>query len=415
MTVFLLILLFSLILYIIVRNYSIRRLSDELEEIISAYMLGDFEKRIFLKHRGKLTRVVNRLNEFSEIIGSRIRELERERLRWLSLLRGISDGIFLINDDNRVEIVNDTFLQEFSLKEEEVTGKRYSEALRDSVLIELIDSARDTGYTHRGDIVVDDTERIFRATVYPVRIEDRINIMVIFRDITERRELERLKRDFIANVSHELKTPITTIRGYVETLISESSEQPWDGREFLEIIHKNTLRMERLVHDLIQLSAIESGVVKMEKTGVDLEQFFSELKEEFRKETEKKGLQFEISLDSRLKSIKADPLRLKQILSNLIDNAIKFTERGSITLCAEKMNGKVVIFVEDTGIGIPEKYIPRLGERFFRVDPSRSRALGGTGLGLAIVKHLVQAHGWQLEIKSSPERGTRVNILIEDE
>ncbi len=415
MTALLLILLFSLIVYIIVRNYSIRRLSDELEEIINSYMLGDFEKRIFLKHRGRLTRVVNKLNEFSEIIGSRIRELERERLRWLSLLKGISDGIFLINDDNCVEIVNDTFLQEFSLKEEEVIGKRYSEALRDPVLIELIDSARNTGYTHRGDIVVDDTERIFRATVYPVRVEDRTNIMVIFRDITERRELERVKRDFIANVSHELKTPITTIRGYVETLISEASDQTEDRREFLEIIHKNTLRMERLVQDLIQLSAIESGVVKIEKTDVSFKEFFSELVEEFRKETEKKGLQFEISLDSRLKSIKADPLRLKQILSNLIDNAIKFTERGSITLGAERMNGEVVLFVEDTGVGIPEKYIPRLGERFFRVDPSRSRALGGTGLGLAIVKHLVQAHGWKIEFKSAPQEGTRVKILIKDE
>jgi two-component system phosphate regulon sensor histidine kinase PhoR len=411
----LVLLLLAGVVYIVIREYSIKRLSDELEEVINAYMLGDFRKRIFLRHRGSLSRVVGRLNEFSEIIGTRVRELERERQRWQGLLKGLSDGVFLINEDNRVEIVNETFLQEFSLSEDDVVGKRYSEALRDSVLIELIDASRTTGYTHRGDIVVDETGRIFRATVYPVNIEDRTNIMVIFRDITERRELERLKRDFIANVSHELKTPITTIRGYVETLIDETSEKNGDTREFLEIIHKNTLRMERLVQDLIQLSAIESGVVKIEKTDVMVEEFFSELIGEFRKEAEKKGLQLKLSLDSDLKSIKADPLRLKQIFSNLIDNAIKFTERGFISLGAETRGNTVVLFVQDTGIGIPEKFIPRLGERFFRVDPSRSRALGGTGLGLAIVKHLVQAQGWRIEFISSPAKGTRVNIFTNNE
>ncbi len=415
MTTLLLILLFFLIVYIVAREYSIKRLSDELQEVINAYMLGDFEKRIFLKHRGRLSRVINKLNEFSEIIGSRVRELERERLRWQSLLKGISDGVFLIDEDNHVEIVNDTFLQEFSLREEEVIGKRYSEALRDSVLIDLIDSARSTGYTHRGDVVVDDTERIFRATVYPVRIEDRTNIMVIFRDITERRELDRVKRDFIANVSHELKTPITTIKGYVETLIQDFTDNREKAMEFLEIINRNTLRMERLVHDLIQLSAIESGVIQIEKTELPIKRLFSELISEFGKEAEKKGLQIELSIDEDIETIRADPLRLKQILSNLIDNAVKFTEKGKITLGSVRQGNRTLLFVQDTGIGIPQRYLPRLGERFFRVDPSRSRALGGTGLGLAIVKHLVQAHGWSIEFTSTPQKGTRVNIIIKNE
>ncbi len=407
-------LLVLLLLYIILREHGIKRLSGELEEVINACMVGDFGKRIFLKPRGRLSRVVNKLNELSEIISSRIGELEKERVRWQSLLKGLSDGVFLIDEENRVEIVNDTFLQEFSLREEDVIGRRYSEALRDSVLIDLIDSARRKGYTHRGDILMDETGRIFRATVYPVKIEGKTNIMVIFRDITERRELERVKRDFIANVSHELKTPITTIRGYVETLMKEPDLKSDEAYEFLGIIHKNTLRMERLVQDLIQLSAIESGVVQIEKTEVELEQFFSELKGEFQKEAEKKGLSLKVSLKSDFTTVRADPLRLKQIFSNLIDNAIKFTEQGCITIGAIRQEGQGILFVEDTGIGIPEKYIPRLGERFFRVDPSRSRALGGTGLGLAIVKHLVQAHGWQLEIKSSPERGTRVNIFVNE-
>ncbi|RMG71319.1 MAG: PAS domain S-box protein [Nitrospirae bacterium] len=415
MTAALLVLISVLCIYILYRELSIRRLSDELEEILESCMLGEFNKRMFLPGRDRLSRVINRINNVAEITEQRIKKLEEEKIRWQSLLRGLSDAVLLVDEEDRVEIVNDTFLQEFNLKERDVRERLYSEAIREPVLIELIERARTTGLTQRGNIINEDTDRVFRATVYPVRLNHSTNIMVILRDITERKEVERLKRDFIANVSHELKTPITNIKGYVETLIEELSPECRDSLEFLRVIHKNTQRMERLVLDLIQLSSIESGAIRIEKREIGLKDFLKEVTEEFRKAAEQKGLAMSMSLEDEQEVIRADPLRLKQILSNLIDNAIKFTEKGSVVVGAFREDSLLILFVQDTGIGIPKKYIPRLGERFFRVDPSRSRELGGTGLGLAIVKHLVNAHGWRMEIESREASGTRVSIIVSED
>ncbi|NOX21309.1 MAG: PAS domain-containing sensor histidine kinase, partial [Nitrospirae bacterium] len=285
--------------------------------------------------------------------------------------------------------------------------------LRNTELIELIDRSIQTGKTQRNEIFFDEKERLYRATAYPIVLESGINVIMILRDLTERRHMERVKRDFIANVSHELKTPITTIKGYIETLMDTVVEDKDKAREFLEITYRNVIRMERLVEDLINLTGIESGVIKIEKRDVLLKDVFDELIKEFGPKAQKKGLKLLVELDNEEAKIQADQLRLRQILGNLIDNAIKFTESGTVTIGLTHRDNTRVLFVQDTGIGIPKEYIPRLGERFFRVDPSRSRALGGTGLGLAIVKHLVMAHDWKMNIESQPGKGTRINILID--
>ncbi len=408
-------LLFILLLAVIllVREINLRRLASEIEELINHYMVGDFSKRLFVKERNPLSRVVDRLNEFSEIIENRIKDLEAEKLRWNSLLRGLSDAVVLINSDNRIELVNNAFVNELGIKEEEVLNRRYSEVLRNTELIELIDRSIQTGKTQRNEIFFDEKERLYRATAYPIVLESGINVIMILRDLTERRHMERVKRDFIANVSHELKTPITTIKGYIETLMDTVVEDKDKAREFLEITYRNVIRMERLVEDLINLTGIESGVIKIEKRDVLLKDVFDELIKEFGPKAQKKGLKLLVELDNEEAKIQADQLRLRQILGNLIDNAIKFTESGTVTIGLTHRDNTRVLFVQDTGIGIPKEYIPRLGERFFRVDPSRSRALGGTGLGLAIVKHLVMAHDWKMNIESQPGKGTRINILID--
>ncbi len=411
--IYLLLIVLLIAVFIILREYHLRRLAKEMEELINHYMVGDFSKRLFVKEQNPLAKVVARLNEFAEIIENRIRDLEAEKLRWNSLLKGLSDAVVLINEDNRIELVNEAFLKELDVNEQDILHRRYSEVLRNTDLIELIDRSIQTGTTQRAEIVFDEKERLYRATAYPIQIENGINVIMILRDLTERRQIERVKRDFIANVSHELKTPITTIKGYIETLMDEVVEDRDRAKEFLEIAYRNVVRMERLVEDLINLTGIESGVVRIEKRKVNLKEIFEELLKEFRPKASKKGLQICIDLEDETTTIQADPLRLRQILGNLVDNAIKFTESGAVTIGVKHTDGMTTLYVQDTGIGIPKEYLPRLGERFFRVDPSRSRALGGTGLGLAIVKHLVLAHGWRMSIDSQPNKGTRVNIHID--
>lgn len=233
--------------------------------------------------------------------------------------------------------------------------------------------------------------------------------MVIFRDITEMKRVEETRKDFVANVSHELKTPITAIRGCTETLLDGALDSRAEAIRFLEIIKSHTERMERLIKDLISLSKIELGSMPINKEDTNLNALVEDILNSLKEQAEKKGLTLTNSVPETV-TVKADPDRLTQILTNLLDNAIKFTDSGGVIVGYKAQT----LYVSDTGIGIPEKFIDRLGERFFRVDPSRSRTLGGTGLGLAIVKHLVRAHGWEMDIESQEGKGTTVKIVITD-
>jgi two-component system phosphate regulon sensor histidine kinase PhoR len=249
--------------------------------------------------------------------------------------------------------------------------------------------------------------------------------MLSFHDITRLRQLEDMRKDFVANVSHEIKTPITAIKGFAETLLGGAIDDKENASKFLQTIKNHSERLNSLVEDLLTLSRIELGDIKIEKTAVSLDDVIDTVFTTLRKKADIKGLYLRKEIPENLGEIRADRNRLTQILLNLVDNGIKFTETGGVTVIirSEKdliselktQNSKLADFleisVEDTGIGIPQKHLPRLGERFYRVDSSRSRELGGTGLGLAIVKHLVKAHGWEMKIESTQGKGTIVSIL----
>jgi two-component system phosphate regulon sensor histidine kinase PhoR len=243
--------------------------------------------------------------------------------------------------------------------------------------------------------------------------EDELSgFVAVFHDITEREKLEQVRKDFVANVSHEIKTPVTAIKGFADTLLEGALEDRENAARFIRTIKSNSERMNSLVDDLMTISKIELGVIKVEKTMVDLDDAFENILEIFREKAAARDLSLEVSRKPELKHISADKNRLIQILTNLVDNALKFTEAGGVTFGIGREGEATFLFVEDTGIGVPPKHLGRLGERFYRVDPARSRKMGGTGLGLAIVKHLVKAHGWTMQIKSTPGKGTTVKILL---
>ncbi|MDP2156194.1 MAG: ATP-binding protein, partial [Nitrospirota bacterium] len=200
--------------------------------------------------------------------------------------------------------------------------------------------------------------------------------------------------------------------GFADTLLEGALDDRENAVRFIRTIKSNSERINSLVDDLMTISKIELGVIRVEKSMIDIGEVFENIMEIFREKALAKGLVLEVSRSPELLQVSADRNRLLQILTNLLDNAIKHTETGSIKLGLDKEDGKAFIYVEDTGIGVPAKYLPRLGERFFRVDPGRSRTMGGTGLGLAIVKHLVKAHGWQMEIESTQGKGTKIKIVI---
>jgi len=235
----------------------------------------------------------------------------------------------------------------------------------------------------------------------------------VLHDITELRRLEEVRKEFVANVSHELRTPLTSIRGYLETLLDDVATDPATARRFLEIAHAHADRLGRLVDDLLQLSDIETGRVILRPAIIPLHQVVRDVMAIFEGQVAGKGLTLLNQVPQNL-LVRADRDRLSQILVNLIDNAIKYTpEGGRVTLgAAPAANGMAEVWVADTGSGIPSTDLPRITERFYRVDKARSRELGGTGLGLAIVKHLVQAHGGELWIQSELGKGTTVRLTL---
>ncbi len=221
-----------------------------------------------------------------------------------------------------------------------------------------------------------------------------------------------MRKDFVANVSHEIKTPITAIKGFADTLLEGALDDKENAVKFLHTIKSNSERINSLVDDLMTISKIELGVIKVQKSVIDAEDVFENVLTILKGRADEKNLYLKTTIKPEFRKLSADKERLIQILTNLVDNAIKFTESGGVTIGIGEEDSKPFLFVEDTGIGITVKHLPRLGERFYRVDPARSRKMGGTGLGLAIVKHLVKAHGWNMQIESVSGKGTKVKIFL---
>jgi len=236
---------------------------------------------------------------------------------------------------------------------------------------------------------------------------------VVFHDITELKRLERIRQDFVANVSHELRTPLTTIRGYVEALQDDSLENGVQAKQFLQIIERHTQRMEKIVSDLLLLSEIESPERMMRKDPVHIEELISSVVDALRPMAESKQQTVQMEVASGLPPLRADSQKIHQVITNLLHNAICYTpEKGNIFIEAKAVEKGTQVSVSDNGIGIPPEDIPRIFERFYRVDKGRSRDLGGTGLGLSIVKHIVEAHGGRVGVESKPGQGSRFSIFL---
>jgi two-component system phosphate regulon sensor histidine kinase PhoR len=235
-------------------------------------------------------------------------------------------------------------------------------------------------------------------------IKEGEKLLITFRDITEFKQLEKIKKDFIVNLTHELKTPLTAIKGFIETL--EIEEKNITNKNYIEIIKRHANRMNQIILDLMTLSELEEKKTVLDLSPIHLGDLLDNLMNIFKDQIRKKKLKIAINIDSKLESFQGERFKIEQLLINLIDNAIKYTEKGTISISAESDARHIIIKIEDTGIGIPEDNIPRIFERFYVVDKSRSRKLGGTGLGLSIVKHIVYLHQGDIEVRSEPNKGT---------
>lgn len=409
--VILLLIVFSLIIYLSRLHMSIIDVSELIKELSS----GNINARLFTNSSGKLDAIARDITDLMEKTSIRLGFAEAEMQRMEAILRGMSDGVLITDTNDVVVLANRTFKKLLSVTDN-IEGKRVMDVLRNAQLIEIVGRAIDTWEIMSDEIAVTRGTRDLHliATAVPIYSENSVRgIVLSLHDITRLRQLEEVRKDFVANVSHEIKTPITAMKGFAETLLDGAIDDKENAVRFLTMIKNHSERLNSLVDDLLALSRIELGDVKIEKSEVSLEQVIDTVFMTLKNKADKKGLYLRKALPQGTQLIAADKDKLIQIIINLVDNGIKFTEKGGITVGIDETGGKVTLFVQDTGIGIPPRYLSRLGERFYRVDSARSRELGGTGLGLAIVKHLVGAHGWSMRIESEYGKGTRANVIID--
>lgn len=379
---------------------------------------GDHSEKIILRSNDEMATLANALNAMSSEIRNRMDELNDSHNRLTRMIQTLIDGILVIGPDDNVLFINDSLKKSLSLDDHSV-HKKYFELIRNHNIIEFIENTVDPAggketVRHREIAISAVQERTFDLYGIPVFKNNRLDWSVfVFRDITDITRLEMTRRDFVANVSHELKTPMSIIKGYSETLLDGALDDRENAKQFLNLIHSDADRLSKLVDDLLKLSGIESGQMQLELTSCNVGELLDHAILRFEKMASQKNIVLERSLPKSLPAVLADEERIGEVLINLIDNAIKYTpEKGKITCSAETSNGSVRIKITDTGIGIPKDKLPRLFERFYRVDPGRSRKLGGTGLGLSIVKHIVQAHNGEVNVKSRLGEGSEFSFTL---
>lgn len=401
--------------YSLLQANRLRKMLAQLADFSTALAGGAFGRKLFMDPHttGEFAGIAANLNTMSEELLQVISQNEEEKERLNVILRSNPDALLIVDTAGHIQLSSTSAKGLFG---ESLRGKPYVEVVRNRELIELVEKVRtlrEPGEAEFRSVQPADKHLAVRVSPLYYKGQDLAGFVVVFHDMTKIRKLEQMRTDFVANVSHELRTPLTAIKGFSETLLDGALDDPDYARKFLATIKNHAERLDGIVDDLMTLSRIELGDIRVEKVSVSPAEAIDAAVMVLRDKANQKGLQLRSEVAEGDTVILADKNRLIQILLNLLDNAIKFTDAGSVTASFSIENGKPVFAVRDTGVGIPKEHLDRVGERFYRVDAARSRELGGTGLGLAIVKHLVRAHGWELSIQSEPKRGTTVSIEVQ--
>jgi len=376
---------------------------------------GDFDYRLVWKDTGPLAGVAHALNTMADNLGEQRRGLVQEHNQLKVVLESMGEGVLVTDAEGLVQMGNPALRRMFGLTEIAL-GLPILENFRHNKLHESIEKVLREKKTDLVELQVfgEGFEKNLRVQTAPLISESKLQGAVsVFSDITEVRKLENARKEFVANVSHELKTPLTSIRGFAETLQHQAAKCDDTTIRFIERIESNAMQLQNLIEDLLDLSRIESGRRELILQTVELRDLVLKVTDDFRERLEQNQMKVELRIDHSLK-VRAEPRALEQIFRNLIDNAIKYSPAGGALIIEagriEKdgnRNCYYEVSVTDHGLGIPNEDLPHIFERFYRVDKARSRALGGTGLGLAIVKHLVQAQGGQVGVESEVGQGSR--------
>ncbi len=387
---------------------TVRRLT----ETARALAKGDLSIRSRVDGIDEYAELGRALDTLASNLSASLRELRTERDRLSGILSGMQEGVLFLDHQRRVALLNPA-LREMLLLSPDVVGNELSDVFRHAQLKELLERAANATDPVTREMEITDLKPR-RVLVRAAKLEGAEGgVFAVFVDVTDIRRLESVRRDFVANVSHELRTPVTAIRSAAETLQLAAASDPKAAATFMAIIERNAERLQGLVEDLLDLSRIESQKYSLSPESLDVEEVFVQVVSLFRERAARRKVTLDYEVGPGLPEIQADPKALEHILTNLIDNAVKYAGEGArVHLRASEEHRGVRIQVEDNGPGISKTHLPRLFERFYRVDTGRSRDLGGTGLGLSIVKHLSESMGGSIGVESEVGKGTTFAVLL---
>ncbi|RKD32098.1 ATP-binding protein [Thermohalobacter berrensis] len=375
---------------------------------------GDFNQKVEVKSDDEIGQLASMFNYLTEKLNKTLSEVYREKSKMDTIFTYMADGVIAVNTQGNILHANPIALSIFNLTYKDIESKKFDDIfspLNEKITLQYLKKEG----KWEGNELVEVGSEIYRAKYAPFK-NDKNQIggfIVVFQDVTEQQKLENMRKEFVANVSHELKTPITTIKSYAETLLNGAIEDRDLAIQFLSVINSECDRMGRIVKDLLQLSNLDFKQTKWKIKSLSLKKVLEDAYMKMKMAAEEKKQSLNLSVEENIPNIYADKDGIEQVILNIISNAIKYTpDKGKIDIIARKREDKAVITVKDNGIGIPKEDLKRIFERFYRVDKARSRALGGTGLGLSIAKQIAEAHNGDIKIRSEYNKGTEVDIIL---
>ncbi|MDL1978906.1 MAG: cell wall metabolism sensor histidine kinase WalK [Deltaproteobacteria bacterium] len=408
--------LFAAALSLIVSR-RITRPIEELRKGAESFARGDFQCTLPVSESEEIGGLAEAMNEMARQLHERINTIIGQRNEIEGVLCSMIEGVIAVDMDERVLSMNNAAARMFGCNASEAQGRSIQEIVRNTVLREFVTDTLSSEKPVERDVVLSSNGDLFlsgHGTLLQDAQGKQIGALIVLNDVTRLRRLEEIRRDFVANVSHEIKTPITAIKGFVETLREGAVKNPDDAERFLGIIEKHVERLEAIIEDLLSLSRIERGTEREENELVEnsVKDVLDTAIQVCEVGAAARKIDIELSCPENLFA-KMEPRLLEQAVVNLLDNAVKYSNKeSSIRVEASQGEGEIILSVRDEGCGIEKKHLSRLFERFYRVDKARSRQLGGTGLGLAIVKHIAQAHGGHVNVESTPGKGSTFSIYL---
>ncbi len=389
---------------------------NELTRVAKIIAEGNYDEKIYLSSDDQVGELAEAFNTMTYVLRKNIWELSYRNAELESILTSMNSGLAAIDNDFVITLNNDTFPRMLDLDDRAIDGKKFYEVVRELTVFEIVEkSIKDQDYLSKEMVLdIDGEEKIIQITATPIydkhTVHKQLGALIILMDVTQIRKLEGMRRDFVSNVTHELKTPLTSIRGFVDTLKNGAMDDKAVAMRFLDIIDIETDRLSNLIQDILSLSEIETVVGEKNIGDYSFDEIMGEVIDILPRHHE--GVELITEIDDRLPLFTCNKNRMKQLMINIIDNSLKYTVEGYVKISAFERHGYLNITVEDTGIGIERMHLSRLFERFYRVDKGRSRKMGGTGLGLSIVKHIVELYSGDIAIDSEVGQGTVITIKL---